>query len=126
MKPNIENHPAVRLGRFIREQRLRSGFTLREAAIEVGLRPSEFAELEHGIGDHLSEQIFDNISSIFRVDDETFIFENLVEETQNSDILEFSDVFEKEEILPLLRPLTEEQRKQWFEFFGFETRHEPR
>ena len=78
MKLNVENHPAVRLGRFIREQRLEAGFTLREAAFKVGLRPSEFAELEHGIGDHLSEQIFDNISSIFRVDDETFIFENLV------------------------------------------------
>ena len=120
MKPNVENHPAVRLGRFIREQRLGAGFTLREAAFKVGLCPSEFAELEHGIGDHLSGQVFLNIVSAFRMDNETFIFEDLFEETQNSDILEFTDVFEKEEILPLLRPLTEEQRKRWFEFFGSE------
>lgn len=92
MNPDQSNHPAVKLGKFIKDQRIGAGLTMSTLARKMKIKPSVLSDIELGIGDHLTAIRYDKIKDLCRVDDETWKFEQLVEETQKSSILERRDI----------------------------------
>ena len=119
MKPEIENHPAVRLGRFLKDQRIGAGLSLRDASNKIGLAPSKLSELELGIGDHLTEDVYWGMQQAYRIDNEGYIVEELCEEVSKTDILTFADVFDENDVLPAFIPLDENQRNKLLTILGF-------
>ena len=119
MKPGIENHPAIRMGEFLKNQRIGAGLTLREASVKIGVPASKLAELERGIGDHLNDVVYDGILDYYGIDNELYILEALNEEVVKSPILAISDIYYEEELLPAFIPLTEKQRERILKTLGF-------
>ncbi len=119
MKPGIENHPALRLGKFLKDQRIGANLTLREAARKLGVMSSVLSELELGIGDHFSEQMADRMQDCYQIDDEWYIIEQLCEELSRSNVLSIGDIYYEEDLLPALFKLTDEERKKLLTMLGF-------
>lgn len=99
-KSNISNHPAVKLGNFIKNQRIGAALTLCQLARKMRVKPSILSELERGIGDHLTAFRYNKIQEACRVDCETWKFEKLVMETQKSSILDLCDLCTKSDLMP--------------------------
>lgn len=125
---NIESHPAIKLGQFIKDQRIGAGYTLSEAAKKIGMKPSALSELEKGIGDNLS--LKDNTSNhalywkmvlVLEIDDEQYKLEHICNLFAENDvkILKISDIFDEEDVLPAFIPLTEKQREKFLKVLGF-------
>jgi len=100
VKNKFKNHPAVKLGEFIKNQRIGAGLTLSSFCKLAKVRPSIMSELERGIGDHLTVRLYDEIQQHCHVDCETWKFEKLVMAAQKSSILEISDIYKKSDLLP--------------------------
>lgn len=119
MKPGIENHPAVRLGQFLKEQRIEAELTLRDAAAKLEIDITRLSELERGIGDHLDAELYVLMQATYRVDDETYILEKLCTEVQASTILRISDIYKREELLPAFKVLTNEEEVEFLKTVGW-------
>jgi transcriptional regulator with XRE-family HTH domain len=119
MKEGIENHPALRLGKFLRDQRIGADLGLREASRRLGVLPSLLSELERGIGDNLSQALADKMQECYQIDDEGYILEKLCDEVSRTEPLAISDIYDEDDVLPIFIPLNDEQRKKFLKTLGF-------
>ena len=120
MKSGIENHPAVRLGKFVKDKRIESGLTLRDAAAWLEIDPSKLSNLEMGIGHHINDVLRDEMIHCYCLDCDGA--EELVNRSAEVDKLKpltITDIFDEDDVLPLFIPLNDEQRTEFLRVLGF-------
>lgn len=101
-------HPAKKLGKWLRERRRESGIVLREFAGQIALAPSEYAEVEAGVSRWIEDEQEELIIEVLRLsNDDKSSFHEMLTEAMGANPLEFSDVFTREQLRPI-RTRTEE------------------
>lgn len=119
MKENIKNHPAIKLGQFIKDHRIKRELTLRDASKALNCNVSDLSNVERGVGDHINESLFYSLISLYEIK-ETELFKHLYLTFKSSSVLKISDIFSREEVLPAFKILSPEQTQAFLETLGFE------
>jgi len=102
MDSSLHNHPAVKLGRWLKAARQKKGFVKRSFAGQISLTPAQYTEVEAGVARWLGERQRRAIRLVLDLDGkDRKTFKHLVEATRKSIILSFSNVFSREELEPI-------------------------
>ena len=107
MDEQQQQNPAVIFGDFVRQTRLKSGLTARDASRRADILPSNFSKLEHGIltpaKDPERQKALAAAIGIedFGGDDAAKFFD-LAAKATNAVPLDLADIISKSETIPLL------------------------
>lgn len=95
-------HPAILLGQWIRTKRRENNLVASRVANEVGLTPSQFAEIEAGVGNWVTESVKKKLFFAIRLcPEDSSTLNELVAEAAASNPLEFNEVFTREQLMPM-------------------------
>lgn len=116
MKNSIKSHPAVVLGRFIKNKRIdNAALTGREFAMKMGIMPSDASNLEFGIGDNWHIISDNKLIEILKLKDDDLVKfyelrKNVGDRLSRMGCgLTLSDVFDREELRPIFLPLDKQE-----------------
>lgn len=99
---DLTSHPAVALGGWLREARQSKGIVKRLFAIQIGLSPSQYSEVEVGVIRWLKEsQRLAIINCLDLSDRELKHFDSLLKEARSQGALAFSNVLSREGLEPI-------------------------
>jgi transcriptional regulator with XRE-family HTH domain len=102
MNPNVNDHPAVKLGSWLEAKRRSRNFNAREFAGRICISPAKYAEIELGIGRWISERTSLLIVTALGLDyNEEAEFCSLRDAAQECSALQFSDRFTREQLMPM-------------------------
>jgi|ERR1039458_2405937 transcriptional regulator with XRE-family HTH domain len=113
------NHPAIKLGEWLKEKRKEKGLISRVFAGEISLSPSKYAEVEFGIIKWIARTQEHLIPAVlaFTLDD-LKCFTEMLARAKAVEVLKFSDVFTREQLEPIRlrtttrKKLTEAEKKK--------------
>src|SRR6266536_2145781 len=98
MTKDLQNHPAVRLGRWLMAARQKRRIVKREFAAQIYLTPSQYSEAEAGvvrwIGNIQEEAV---VTVLDFVDSEVSKFQQLLAKARQAIALTFSHLFTREQ-----------------------------
>lgn len=102
MIKNIQNHPAIRLGRWLMAARQKRRIVKREFAAQICLTPSKYSEAEAGvvrwIGNVQEEAI---VTVLDLVESEVSKFQQLLTKARQEVPLTFAHLFTREQLEPM-------------------------
>jgi transcriptional regulator with XRE-family HTH domain len=102
MDSKLDNHPAVKLGRWLRLARQKKGLVKRSFAGQIALTPAQYSEVEAGVVRWLGERQRRAIRLVLDLNGkDRRTFNQLIEATRKSITLSFSNVFSREELEPI-------------------------
>ena len=110
-KHKHSDHPAVKLGHWLKEHRQRAGLVARVFAGQIELSPSEYAEMETGVVRWLGEDQARFIPSVLALSaSECKTLERMLANAREAKALEFEDLFTREQLEPV-RPRREGRKR---------------
>ncbi len=107
LREKFHNHPAVVFGKWLKEKRCEKDFTLSRFATAIGMNVSKYSQVEMGIGDWLEKQLecWQAIPKVLNLTqnecDEGIYLYLLI---GNSQILQMTDLFTRDEMRPAFPP----------------------
>ena len=114
----IDNHPAVRLGTWLKDQRKAMNCNARVFAGMILLSPAEYAEVEAGVVKWIGVRQQLLIATVLNLPENIKNqFDQLILDAQHAKSLKFSDIFTKEQLAPIRlcqpdgKQLTKEDRE---------------
>ncbi len=112
--PDYSNHPAVVLGKMIKEKRRALGFTLGKFASFIGVDVCQYCEVEMGLGDWIGYTVPLQIlkTNLFLTPDENETFDRLYYDYCESDVLEMKDLFTRDQMRPAFPPTRDWTREK--------------
>lgn len=101
MKIELDNHPAIQFGQWLKSMRRASGVVARVFAGRIDLSPAEYAEVEAGVVKWIGPKQERLISIMFshNYEDESK-FSHMLFLAKEASPLEFSDIFSREQLAP--------------------------
>ena len=98
----LKDHPAIKLGEWLKASRQKKGFVKRVFAEQISLTPAQYTELEAGVmrwlGSTQRELI---VTTLNLAHDELKRFEEMLKAAQAKFALSFASVFSREELEPV-------------------------
>ena len=111
MNPELQKHPGVRLGKWLRSARMRHGIVKRLFAGRICLSPSKYAEVELGIVHWVKRQQETAIQAVLELTEkQVAIFKSLLAEARKLPNLLFTDIFSTQQ-LRVVRARTTDNRE---------------
>ena len=101
MNNELEQHPAIQFGKWLKNKRRESGVVSRIFAVRIGLSPAEYCEVESGIVRWIQSKQENLISIMLKTDaDGEAEFHHKLYLAKEANALEFADVYSREELAP--------------------------
>lgn len=101
MKTSVHDHPAVQFGSWLKEKRRTAGIVARVFAGRINLSPAEYAEVESGVVQWITEKQENLISILLHFDDEDQAkFSHLLYLAREAQPLTFADIYSREQLAP--------------------------
>lgn len=111
MNPSLHNHSAVRLGVWLRKNRIKKGLVKRVFALRISLSPSKYAEVEFGIVHWIKRQQEAAVRAVLELTEAQFaLFMGLLAEARKLPDLLFTDIFTMQQ-LRVVRARTTDNRE---------------
>lgn len=99
---NLNNHPAVKLGRWLKAARQKKGIVKRSFAGQISLTPAQYTEVEAGVARWLGERQRRAIRLVLDLNGkDRKTLKHLVEATRKSLALSFSNLFSRDDLEPI-------------------------
>lgn len=96
------DHPAVKLGQWLKQHRQRAGLVSRVFAGQIELSTAEYAEAEAGVARWLGAEQERLIPSVLALSEsERKTFERMLTAAREAKPLEFADLFTREQLEPV-------------------------
>ena len=110
-KHKHSDHPAVKLGHWLKQHRQRAGLVARVFAGQIDLSPAEYAEAEAGVVHWICAEQERVIPSVLALSEsERKTFERMLATAREAKALEFDDLFTREQLEPV-RPRREGRKR---------------
>ena len=101
MNNELEQHPAIQFGQWLKNKRRESGIVARVFAGKIGLSPAEYAELEAGVIRWIATKQENLIVIMLKLDyNAESEFNNKLYLAREAKRLEFADVFSRDQLAP--------------------------
>jgi transcriptional regulator with XRE-family HTH domain len=98
----LKNHPAVRLGAWLKTKRQKKGFIKRSFAGKILLTPAQYTEVELGVCHWLQEQQRQAVVTVLDLDQsEQTQLSKMLDAADKEIALSFSNVFSREDLEPV-------------------------
>lgn len=96
------SHPAIKLGQWLKQHRQRAGLVARVFAGQIELSAAEYAEAETGVVKWIGAEQERLIPGALALNEsERKTFERMLAHARESELLEFGDLFTREQLEPV-------------------------
>jgi transcriptional regulator with XRE-family HTH domain len=96
----IDNHPAIKFGKFMQQIRRKRGLTVREFAEFLNYNLSTYFDFEVGLLKNLGQTDFNYVCLKLNLNKKDLIrLKNLYKKTLTESYLRFSDIFGREDLI---------------------------
>jgi transcriptional regulator with XRE-family HTH domain len=98
----LKDHPAITLGRWLKTARQSKGFVKRVFALQIGLTPTKYTEVEAGVVRWIGDTQRAAIVTVLQLTEEAVRnFLDLLKAAEKTFALSFSNVFSREDLEPI-------------------------